>query len=178
MDDAIVGKGRFQYEDEVWKNPLNYDSWFDYIRLEESVGNRGRTREVYERAIANVPLAAEKHYWQRYIYLWINYALYEELDAQDIERTREVYRKCLKLIPHEKFSFAKIWLLATHFEIRQLNLNAARQILGNAIGKAPKDKIFKKYIEMELQLGNVDRCQKLYEKYLEWAPENCYAWSK
>ncbi|KAM1850996.1 hypothetical protein ACFX13_015114 [Malus domestica] len=51
-------------------------------------------------------------------------------------------------------------------------------ILGNAIGKAPKDKIFKKYIEIELNLGNMDRCRKLYEKYLEWSPENCYAWTK
>ncbi|KAH0923303.1 hypothetical protein HID58_023321 [Brassica napus] len=48
----------------------------------------------------------------------------------------------------------------------------------NAIGKAPKDKIFKNYIEIELQLGNIDRCRKLYELYLEWSPENCYAWSK
>ena len=39
-------------------------------------------------------------------------------------------------------------------------------------------KIFKKYIEIELGLGNMDHCRKLYEKYLEWAPENCYAWSK
>uniref|UniRef100_A0A5B7ADN5 Putative crooked neck-like protein 1 n=1 Tax=Davidia involucrata TaxID=16924 RepID=A0A5B7ADN5_DAVIN len=178
IEDAIVGKRRFQYEDEVRKNPLNYDSWFDYIRLEESVGNKERIREVYERAIANVPPAEEKRYWQRYIYLWINYALYEELDAQDMERTRDVYRECIKLIPHDKFSFAKIWLFAAQFEIRKLNLKGARQILGNAIGRAPKDKIFKKYIEIELQLGNIDRCRKLYEKYLEWSPENCYAWSK
>ncbi|KAF9685904.1 hypothetical protein SADUNF_Sadunf03G0103000 [Salix dunnii] len=178
IEDAIVGKRRFQYEDEVRKNPLNYDAWFDYIRLEESVTNKGRIREVYERAIANVPPAQEKRYWQRYIYLWINYALYEELDADDVERTRKVYRECLNLIPHEKFSFAKIWLLAAQFEIRQLNLNGARQVLGNAIGKAPKDKIFKKYIEIEMQLGNIDRCRKLYEKFLEWSPENCYAWSK
>ncbi|CAA0838213.1 crooked neck protein- putative / cell cycle protein- putative [Striga hermonthica] len=40
---------------------------------------------------------------------------------------------------------------------------------------APKDKIFKKYIEIELQLGNIERCRKLYEKYLEWSPGNCYA---
>lgn len=92
IEDAIVGKRRFQYEDEVRKNPLNYDSWFDYIRLEESVGNKEMVREVYERAISNVPPAEEKRYWQRYIYLWINYALYEELDAQDMDRTRDVYR--------------------------------------------------------------------------------------
>ncbi|KAK2967473.1 hypothetical protein RJ640_000630 [Escallonia rubra] len=178
IEDAIVRKRRFQYEDEVKKNPLNYDSWFDYIHLEESGGNKERIREVYERAIANVPPAEEKRYWQRYIYLWINYALYEELDAQDMERTRAVYRECRKLIPHQKFSFAKIWLMAAQFEIRQFNLDGARLILGNAIGQAPKDKIFKKYIEIELQLGNMDRCRKLYEKYLEWSPENCYAWSK
>nr|CAB3465231.1 unnamed protein product [Digitaria exilis] len=178
IEDAIVGKRRFQYEDEVRKNPLNYDSWFDYIRLEESVGNKDRIREVYERAIANVPPAEEKRYWQRYIYLWINYALYEELDAQDIERTREVYKECLKLIPHKKFTFAKMWLMAAQFEIRQRNLKATRQILGNAIGMAPKGKIFKKYIEIELYLGNFDRCRTLYEKYIEWSPANCYAWRK
>lgn len=27
-------------------NPLNYDGWFDYIRLEESAGDIERTREV------------------------------------------------------------------------------------------------------------------------------------
>ncbi|GAB4834530.1 Crooked neck-like protein 1 [Ancistrocladus abbreviatus] len=167
IEDAIVWKRRFQYEDEVRRNPLNYDLWFDHIRLEESVGNKERMREIYERAIANVPKAEEKRYWKRYIYLWINYALYEELDAQDMERTREVYRECLNLIPHGKFSFAKLWLLAARFEIRQLNLKGARQVLGNAIGKAPKDK-----------LGNMDRCRKLYEKYLQWSPENCYAWTK
>ncbi|KAF8101374.1 hypothetical protein N665_0206s0050 [Sinapis alba] len=180
IEDALVGKKRFQYEDEVRKNPLNYDSWFNYLRLEEeetSIGNKDhRIREIYERAVANVPPAEEKRYWQRYIYLWINYALYEEIETKDVERTRDVYRACLKLIPHNKFSFAKIWLLAAQFEIRQLNLTGARQILGNAIGKAPKDKIFKKYIEMELQLANIDRCRKLYERYLEWSPENCFAW--
>ncbi|XP_042451395.1 crooked neck-like protein 1 [Zingiber officinale] len=178
IEDAILRQMRLKYDDEVRKNPFNYDSWFDYIRLEENGGNKDMVREVYERAIANVPPAEEKRYWKRYIYLWINYSLYEELDAQDMDRTREVYRECLKLIPHKKFSFAKIWLMAAQFEIRQRNLKAARQILGNAIGMAPSDKIFKSYIEIELHLGNVNRCRILYEKYLEWAPANCYAWLK
>ncbi len=37
--------------------------------------------QVYERAIALVPPAPEKRYWQRYVYLWIKYALFEELEA-------------------------------------------------------------------------------------------------
>ncbi|CAM0881659.1 unnamed protein product [Alopecurus aequalis] len=166
------------YEDAVRKNPLNYDAWFDYLARKESVGSKDSIRDVYERAIANVPPAEEKRYWQRYIYLWINYALYEELDAQDMGRAREVYRECLKLIPHKKFTFAKVWIMAAQLEIRRKDLTAARQLLGNAIGMAPKGKIFKKYIEMEMRMGNVDRCRKLYEKYIEWSPANCYAWRK
>lgn len=69
--------------------------------------------QVYERAIANIPPAPEKRYWQRYIYLWINYALFEELQAQDVQRTREVYSACLKIIPHKVFTFAKVRLPST-----------------------------------------------------------------
>ena len=39
----------------VKTNPHDYDAWFDYLRLMESDGDTDQTREVYERAIANVP---------------------------------------------------------------------------------------------------------------------------
>lgn len=101
-----------------------------------------------------------------------------------------------------------MWLLYGQFEIRQKNLQAARRGLvrslllmiyvfhcdtsnlkcsviwpspspqGTAIGKCPKNKLFKGYIELELQLREFDRCRKLYEKYLEFAPENCTTWIK
>lgn len=76
---------------------------------------------------------------------------------KDVARTREVYRTCLKLIPHQDFTFAKIWIFAAQFEIRQKRLEAARKILGMAIGMVAKEKIFKSYIEVELMLGNIDR---------------------
>lgn len=41
------------------------------------------------------------------------------------------------------FSFAKIWLMYAHFEVRQKDLEAARKILGQAIGRCGKEKIFK-----------------------------------
>ena len=72
----------------------------------------------------------------------------------------------------------QIWLMAAQFEVRQLRLDAARKILGMALGLCPKDKIFTSYIALELQLGNFDRCRKLYDKYLEWRPENCRAWCR
>ncbi|GLD56973.1 crooked neck-like protein 1 [Lates japonicus] len=178
IEDVIVSKRRFQYEEEVKANPHNYDAWFDYLRLVESDADPDTVREVYERAIANIPPIQEKRHWRRYIYLWINYALYEELEVKDPERTRQVYQACLDLIPHKKFTFAKIWLLYAQFEIRQKNLQGARKVMGTAIGKCPKNKLLKGYIELELQLREFDRCRKLYEKYLEFSPENCTTWIK
>eukprot|EP01137_Pigoraptor_chileana_P006878 Opistho-2@51725 len=178
IEDVVVGKRRLQYEEEVAANPKNYDAWFDYIRLEESTGDFAKTRDIYERSISNVPPAEEKRLWRRYIYLWIFYALFEELQAKDPERTRQVFKACIQLIPHKIFTFGKIWLLYAQFEIREKNLKAARLALGNALGMCPKDNIFKGYIELELQLREFDRCRKLYEKYLEFNPANCATWTK
>jgi hypothetical protein len=38
--------------------------------------------------------------------------------------------------------------MAAQFEIRQKDLKAARTILGNAIGRAPKDKVLVRYCHL------------------------------
>ncbi|OAD56338.1 Protein crooked neck [Eufriesea mexicana] len=159
IEDVIVSKRKYQYEQEVKENPSNYDAWFDYLRLVESEGNVEVIRETYERAIVNVPPT-------------------KELDTEDIERCRQVYRACLELIPHKHFTFSKIWLLYAYFEIRQKNLTAARKTLGMALGTCPKDKLYRGYIDLEIQLREFDRCRILYEKFLEFGSENCTTWMK
>lgn len=34
--DVVVGKRRAQYEEALSSDPLDYDTWFDYARLEEA----------------------------------------------------------------------------------------------------------------------------------------------
>lgn len=178
VEDVILSKRRVQYEEQIKDNPKNYDVWFDYARLEETSGDVDRVRDVYERAIAQIPPTQEKRHWRRYIYLWIFYALWEEMDVKDVDRARQIYQECLRLIPHKKFTFAKIWLMKAHFEIRQKQLTAARKTLGQAIGMCPKDKLFKGYVELELKLFEFIRCRTLYEKHIEWNSANCQAWIK
>lgn len=60
-------------------------------------------------------------------------------DWQDFTRVREIYRAALKLVPHKRFTFTKVWTQFAMFEVRQLDLDAARKILGTAIGMAPKE---------------------------------------
>jgi len=178
VEEAVLSKKRVEYEDEVARSPLNYDAWFDYVRLEEQGGDAGRVRAVYERAVAQHPPVPEKRLWQRYIYLWVNYALYEELEAGDAGRARAVYRAALQVVPHRVFTFGKLWIMAAHFEVRQRDLAAARKTLGTAIGMCPKAKVFEAYIDMEIQLSNVERVRALYGKYLDWGPERVSAWCR
>ncbi|CDS00171.1 probable protein CCN1-putative cell cycle control protein [Sporisorium scitamineum] len=193
VEDTVIGKRRIQYEEELAAEggSSDYDTWFDYSRLEEdayralasSGGSQDqleqavkRVREVYERAIAQVPASQEKRDWRRYIFLWLRYALFEEIDTQDYDRTREIYKAAIAVIPHRRFTFAKLWVQYARFEVRRLELTTARKIMGTAIGMAPKLKLFNSYIDLELSLKEFDRARKIYEKALEWDPTNSQTW--
>ena len=172
---AVINKRRAFYEKILAEDPMRYDTWFDYINLEEAEGIQERIREVYERAIANVPLGTEKKFWRRYLYFWLNYAVFEE-NAGNLDKSRLIYDKALEIIPHANFSFSKIWIFYALFEVRNLNIERARKIFGVGIAKNGSEKLFSAYIELEMQLGNIDRCRKLYDKWLQTSPTNCNAW--
>ncbi|CAN6674618.1 pre-mRNA-splicing factor Clf1p [Trichomonascus vanleenenianus] len=178
IEDVILSKRRKEYELRLQEDPRDYDSWFSYLGLlEETSATEDAIREVYERAISNYPEEMAKDAWRRYIYLWIRYAVYEELTTNDTERARQVYQQCLKLVPHKIFTFGKLWLLYAKFELRQGDLPLARKILGRGLGvSGGKPSIFKGYIELERKLKEFDRCRKLYEKYLETYPEQPNGW--
>ncbi|KAF2088935.1 TPR-like protein [Saccharata proteae CBS 121410] len=178
VEDVIFSKRRVQYEEAIKENPKNYDNWIDLARLEESAGDPDRVRDVYERAIAQIPPTQEKRHWRRYIYLWIFYALWEETEAKDLDRASQIYTEAIRLIPHKRFTFAKLWIQKAHFEIRRMQLQAARKTMGMAIGMCPKDKLFKAYIELEIKLYEFTRCRTLYEKHIEWNPSSSQAWIK
>jgi crooked neck len=163
---------------ELAANPHSYDIWFDYIKLEETHGRAEKVREIYERAIAQIPLVNEKRHWRRYIYIWIYYAVWEETEVKNMDNARQIYTNCLDIIPHSSFTFAKIWTLYANFLIRNNELQKARKVMGMAIGKSPKEKLYKDYVALELSLREFDRVRTIYQKYLEWSPSNCQAWIK
>ncbi|KAF8155702.1 pre-mRNA-splicing factor CLF1 [Crassisporium funariophilum] len=168
LENTVHGKRRIQYEEELSHDGRNYDVWFDYARLEEGAhrdlkdegataeeldGAVGRVREVYERAVAQVPPGGEKRHWRRYIFLWLDYALFEEIETKppDYPGSRQIYQTALNLVPHKQFTFAKLWLMFAKFEIWRLELPAARKILGTAIGMCPKESLFKGHIDLEVE---------------------------
>lgn len=177
IEDVIHTKQRAQYEAILKNDPYDYDTWFELAKLEEDHGDTASTRSVYNRAVANTPLSDLKEHWKRYIYLWVYFAVYEELSAHDQEAASKVYERCLASIPHKKFSFAKIWILAAKLHVRRRDLVSARKLLGRALGVCGKEKIFTEYIALELALGEIDRCRTLYGNYLKSFPHTCKAWT-
>jgi len=53
------------------------------------------------------------------------------------------------------------------FLVRREELGKARQVFGNSIGKCPRPKILKAYAELEMQLGEMQRCRKIFEKQVD-----------
>lgn len=61
----------------------------------------------------------------------------------------------MTLVPHKQFTFAKLWLMFAKFEVRRLELPAARKILGTGIGMCPKEALFKGYIDLEIEVSGI-----------------------
>uniref|UniRef100_A0A3Q3EEX4 Crooked neck pre-mRNA splicing factor 1 n=1 Tax=Labrus bergylta TaxID=56723 RepID=A0A3Q3EEX4_9LABR len=165
IEDVIVSKRRFQYEEEVKANPHNYDAWFDYLRLVENDADPDTVREVYERAIANIPPIQEKRHWKRYIYLWINYALYEELEVK-FDRCRKLYEKYLEFSPEN----CTTWIKFAELETILGDMDRARGIFELAIGQPRLDMpevLWKSYIDFEIEQEEFGNTRNLYKRLLQ-----------
>lgn len=108
IEDVIISKRKEQYEAILKENPYNYDVWFDYLKMLEQEGKEEEVVKAYERAVENVPPSKEKRFWRRYIYFWIYYAVYLELDVDEVEKARDVYKRCIQCIPNKAFTFGKV----------------------------------------------------------------------
>mmetsp|Transcript_4070 Transcript_4070/g.6886 ORF Transcript_4070/g.6886 Transcript_4070/m.6886 type:complete len:90 (-) Transcript_4070:1090-1359(-) len=88
MEFILLKKKREHYERELAACKQNYDLWFDYLRLEEQANEIDQEviRDLYERAVVCQPLVLEKIHWKRYIYLWLNYAVFEESVCEEADK--------------------------------------------------------------------------------------------
>lgn len=55
IESIITNKRKLKYEEDLKENILDYDTWFDYIRLLEGEGDVEVIRDAYEKAIAQIP---------------------------------------------------------------------------------------------------------------------------
>lgn len=178
VERIVYEKRMKMYEQKLNANSKDYDIWFDYLRLEEENEHTENQRAIFQRVLKDLPPVQEKKYWRRWIYFWIYWATFEELTMNQSQEVERIYENCLSVIPHDKFTFAKIWIYYAKFLIRQDRLNDARKLLGRALGICPKKRLFEAYIELELDLKEFDRVRMIYGKYIDWNSSIVETWIK
>lgn len=169
VDSVVVEKQKRALEAKVSRDAWDYDTWFDLILLTEKWSSKESIRDIYERAIANVPQVATKTGWSKYVYLWLLYCAWTELECDDIDSTLQLFKRCVGLVPyeHKKFSFSKLWLQYANAEIRRGDVAAARRVFGTSIGVLPqKHRLYEAYIQFECGIGDMDRAREIYQVWL------------
>ncbi|KAG7714846.1 hypothetical protein KL949_002490 [Ogataea haglerorum] len=174
IETSVVGKRMAVYEQELARKPDDYDTWWVYLKLVEPILDEKKYERKLKEATDTVPSSALKSGWLSYIYLWMKYLIWSE--KRDLEKTRELYRRLISLIPHKKFTFSRIWAMYAEFEVRHGQLAAARKVLGRSIGLCGDVKAMKYYIELETQLREFDRVRMVYTKLVELHPRDSSNW--
>lgn len=177
IEKLIAQKWKLHYEETLAQDRFDYDTWFDYIHLAEDSFGPDEIRDIYERAIASKPEdELGKEGWRRYIYIWIFYANYEENVMKDKDRACQVYKSLIEIIPHDRFTFAKVWILAAKLQVRMADIDGCREILDTALNLCPKRKLFKEYIDIEIGMRRFDNCRRLFKNLLQLAPNDSSIW--
>jgi crooked neck len=54
-----------------------------------------------------------------------------------MHKANAIYERAIKIVPHKKFTFSKLWIFYSQFHLRCNDLDKARKIFGRAIGTCP-----------------------------------------
>ncbi|EAY07349.1 Crooked neck protein-related protein [Trichomonas vaginalis G3] len=184
IEDAVIDKKRAQYKQFLDQNPNDYDTWFELCQLLVESSRIDEARMAFTDAESHKPpVVDEKEQWSKYVQVCLQHAIFEEKVAKNYDNAREAYRKLISTVPNKKFTFSRMWILYAFFEVRQENIQMARDIFGTALGICKKYQlkccsIYRSYIEMEGLLQNFDKVRKLYQDFIEKEPQFLLAWTR
>lgn len=173
----MLDKRRRHYKAILKENPRNFDIWLDLVLLEQSIdSNHDAIDETFRAVNEHVPELSEKRFWKKYIYLGLAYAAFLEVDMRRPQNAHAQIVHLNEVLMQRKVSSKKTWLFGFRQLVRNKQLAEARRWMGKALGLRPHAKIFRAYIDFEFQLGNFDRCEQIFKKWLQTFPENSEPW--
>lgn len=180
LRENLPQKRRLYYESLIDKNPRQYNNWWLYFDLIVSKFPQDSISAL-ERLLldkSKKPISFIKGSdWRQYVTFWLKCLNYIYLSLNESLKAKQLIEYLInEIIPHEKFTFAKVWVLNAQLELLEGNLSNMRQIFGRALGIQPKSKLFKSYIEIEIKLREFERVRRIYQKYIEFDYSNPKVW--
>ncbi|KAH8373874.1 hypothetical protein KR200_011331 [Drosophila serrata] len=120
----------WQPERQAWQTSARQELFKAYIIHEKKYGNRA--------GIEDVIVSKRKYQYEEVAENRLP-ALHRggerarpdprDLEAEDAERTRQIHKACLELMPHMQFTFSKLWLLYAQFKISYKELKRTQKAL-------------------------------------------------
>lgn len=103
--------------------------------------------------------------------LWLRYARWEESQSE-FKRARSIYERAID----NDYREPTVWLAYAEMEMRHRFVNHARNVLDRAVSYLPRvDSLWLKYAHMEEMLKRDDLVRVIYNRWLEWIPnESAY----
>ncbi|KAF2592860.1 hypothetical protein F2Q70_00043775 [Brassica cretica] len=101
------------------------------------------------------------------IQVWMKYAQWEE-SQKDYARARSVWERAIE----GDYRNHTLWLKYAEFEMKNKFVNSARNVWDRAVTLLPRvDQLWYKYIHMEEILGNIAGARQIFERWMQWSPD-------
>ncbi|GAO49931.1 hypothetical protein SAICODRAFT_97686 [Saitoella complicata NRRL Y-17804] len=163
MDDAtaLVSRGRFATARAVYAYALRVypeeDSlWRKAAELEKNHGTREAMEAILEKGVEACPQAEV---------LWLMYAK-ERWLAGDVDSARNILVRAFEQNPNDE----DIWLAAVKLEAENMEVERARILLERARREAGTERVWKKSVVFERQVGNAEAALDLVTQALSEFP--------
>ncbi|CAJ1407949.1 unnamed protein product [Effrenium voratum] len=99
---------------------------------------------------------------------WVKYAQWEA-SQQEYRRSRSIFERAL----HVEYQNVSLWLKYLEMEMKNKFVNHARNLFDRVVQLLPRvDQFWYKYAYMEELLANYAGARTIYERWMEWEPED------
>ena len=143
--------------------PQKKGIWRRAAELEKAHGSRETLFDLLEKAVEMCPNAEV---------LWLMYAKEKWVSANDVPSARKILERAFALNHNNE----DIWLAAVKLEAENGETEAARALLERARTEAGTDRVWKKSVVLERELGENNRALDLVNQGLELYPSMDKLW--
>ncbi|KAJ1562274.1 pre-mRNA-splicing factor syf1 [Nowakowskiella sp. JEL0078] len=184
--EKLMDKRPFLVNDVLLRqNPHNVSEWDKRVDLWVERDNKKQIVETFTKAFSTI---VPKKASGKLDVLWVRFATWYE-DAGDLVSARGIFEKAIKVPFKSVEQLAEIWCQWADFELRNDELERARDVMGRATAPprgqkvskisysddsiSPQQrlckslKVWSKYVDIEEALGTIDSTKLVYEKIIE-----------
>lgn len=156
LDEWRLAKRR-DFENSIRRQRHYMGTWIKYAKWEESQGELGRARSVFERALDLESTDAS---------IWLKYVDFE-VRNKCVNHARDLLDRATTILPRQD----KLWMKYVYIQEMLGDIVGARKVFESWMQWLPTEQPWHQYIKFEQRQGSIQRARELYERFIIHIPE-------